>query len=72
MLTSCGHDRATLPNAGLDFGLRMVGRRDSPRPRDRQLAAIDAVFAMEQAMSARAGMMDVSTTPRVTRGTRPR
>jgi peroxidase len=58
--------------AGVDFGLQIAGRRNAPKPRDRQLAAVDAVFAADQTMDPLAGMMDLGTTRKAKRGARPR
>ncbi len=61
--------------AGVDFGLQTLGRpkpTNAPKPRGRQLAAVDVAFAMEQTMNPLAGMMDVGATRKPKRGARPR
>jgi peroxidase len=62
--------RGDLTVAGLDFGLRVVGRQNGASPRGPQLAAVDSAFA-ERAVDPFGGL-DTSVSRQAKRGARPR
>jgi peroxidase len=62
--------RGDLTVAGLDFGLRVVGRQNGASPREPQLAAVDSAFA-ERAVDPFGGL-DTSVSRQAKRGGKPR
>jgi hypothetical protein len=58
--------------AGVDFGLRLVNRRNAPKSRGQHLAAVDAAFATDEAVNPLAAMMEVGTARKASRGRQPR
>ena len=56
--------------AGIDFGLRLLGRQNSTSPRDQQLAAVDSAFA--DAMVNPLDGSDTSASRQTKRGVKPR
>lgn len=56
--------------AGVNFGLKLIGRQNVTNPRDQQLAAVDTVFA-EQVVDPLADT-DTSVSRKAKRGVKPR